>query len=470
MGVWRAQELTIAIVHEIFLPVMNGVIAAAADIARHLRKRGHRVVFIAPSGRACRSGEYEGIPVRCIPSLPSGIYPGLRMVSPWSRHASRILDEEAVDVLQLTGQGSLSWTALRAARRSGIPVVHSLHTLFFEERYLRYGLLFRRAAVKARPAARDGTPVADTAVRMPVRRVQQVAQAAAWRLIGLFVRHSDATTAPSAYVCSMLESRFPGSRLLHIDNGVELPGNGAETTGIRGVTTGIQAETTGIRGATAAVSRVENKKVLEQGGKMFLFAGRLGEEKSVGVLLEGFRRARLRDPEIRLLIAGDGPGRTRYRRIAEELGLGEAVEFLGRIPRGELIGGGLLEQARAAVTASTTENQPLSLIEAIVCGTPIIVPDLPAIGELLACNGLSFPAGDAEALADRIVRMADDDELRRRCAHESGRLAERFDAARIAEHYEGLYEELVTGAHPAAEHGRRALPERRAGSAGLRDR
>lgn len=381
----------------------NGVLTTTIALARELQRRGHCVIFIAPAWKAFHGSKVEGIPVEYVPSIPSGIYPGVRLTWPGTGRVRRLLRRRGVDVVHLTAQGTLSWSCLRAARGLGLPVVSTLHTLIFEPEYLRY-------------AARLLGP-------LNTERIMRRLQAAAWALVRRFLQRSDIVTAPSRYACRLIEANCPGVRPRHLPNCVSV------------------GCASGALGADEA--------------RTFVYVGRLGREKSVDVLLEGFFRAWKVDRRLRLVVVGDGPQAAACRQLAESLraeapelpvdgpshGESATVVFTGRLQHGELLESGLLRGARALVSASTTENQPVSVLEAISLGRPVIVPDVAGINELVDGNGSRFPAGDAAALAGELLRMAWDDEFFAECAAGARALARagRYAAERVAERYERVY-------------------------------
>ncbi|MCK5202116.1 MAG: glycosyltransferase, partial [Spirochaetales bacterium] len=340
--------MTIAIVFEIFLPIVNGVITTTINLAENLQKMGHKVIFIVPSWKAFDKPEVNGIPVHYISSIPTHMYPGIRFVSPWNRQVEKIMIKEKVDVLQITGPWLLSWSAIKAARRQNIPVIQPFHTLISEDTYLQY-------SVKARWL-------------VPLSRIF------VWKYIGLYVNRSSIMTAPSNHACRTLQSHFPKSNIKHILNGIDLT-NFEEYDDFETLT----------------------KRYQHFNRKSFLFVGRLGEEKSVCVLLDAINQVHQQDPDIKLFIVGDGPGRKDYEKTVQMNSLENSVFFLGRLPHEELIHSGLIHHARAMVTASTTENQPITVIEAIACNTPIIIPDVDGINELLSNNGAAFSENDANS-------------------------------------------------------------------------
>jgi len=187
--------VTIAFVFEVFLPIVNGVVTTTLDLAKNLQKQGNRVIFIAPAWDAFQDEKVEGIPVRYISSMGTFLYPGVRAVSPWNRSMKRILQEEACDVVHLTAPFLLSWSALKAARKLGIPVVHTFHTLLYQDKYLLY--------------------LVRTKLLLPPMR------GIAWKYISVYVKRSDIMTAPTRHACRVLEEHFPKKRIAHVRDGID---------------------------------------------------------------------------------------------------------------------------------------------------------------------------------------------------------------------------------------------------------
>ena len=157
-------------------------------------------------------------------------------------------------------------------------------------------------------------------------------------------------------------------------------------------------------------TRDELRAELALDGDVLVFAGRLGPQKAVGVLLEALRRI----SDVTLVIAGDGPERPTLERRVAELGLDARVRFLGSVPRETVLR--LFRASDASVLPSAWENFPHTVVEALAVGCPVIatavggVPEVVRDGE----NGLLVPPGDAAALADAIERFFGDPSLRER--------------------------------------------------------
>jgi glycosyltransferase involved in cell wall biosynthesis len=156
--------------------------------------------------------------------------------------------------------------------------------------------------------------------------------------------------------------------------------------------------------------RDELRRELELEGNVLVFAGRLGPQKAVDVLLEAFAES----DAATLAIAGDGPERGALERRVAELGLDGRVRFLGSVPRETVLR--LFRAADASVLPSAWENFPHTVVEALAVGCPVIatavggVPEVVRDGE----NGLLVVPNDAAGLAAAIRRFFSDAELRER--------------------------------------------------------
>ena len=147
-------------------------------------------------------------------------------------------------------------------------------------------------------------------------------------------------------------------------------------------------------------------------GNVLVFAGRLGPQKALGVLLE----AMVEVPDVTLVMAGDGPERAALEARAQELELDGRVSFLGAVPRERVLR--LFGAADASVLSSAWENFPHTVVEALAVGCPVIATAVGGVPEVVTDgdNGLLVPPGDAHALSAVIARFFGDAELRARLA------------------------------------------------------
>jgi glycosyltransferase involved in cell wall biosynthesis len=158
--------------------------------------------------------------------------------------------------------------------------------------------------------------------------------------------------------------------------------------------------------------RDELRRELRLDGDALVFAGRLGPQKAVGVLLEALSGV----DGVSLVVAGDGPERAGLERRATELGVDGRVRFLGGVPRETVLQ--LFAAADASVLPSAWENFPHTVVEALSVGCPVIATSVGGVPEVVRDgeNGLLVAPNDAPALRDAIQRFFSDPELRQRLA------------------------------------------------------
>jgi glycosyltransferase involved in cell wall biosynthesis len=156
------------------------------------------------------------------------------------------------------------------------------------------------------------------------------------------------------------------------------------------------------------------------GGNHIFLGGRLLSWKGIAVLLKAL--ARIRIPE-RLIVTGSGRVAA-WQSYARSLGLGEdRVQFLGVIPRADMLA--RLHHAKLVVVPSFTESCPYSLIEAMAMGKAVVASSLPGTRDMIedGISGVLVPPGDPPALGAAIVRLLEDESLRRRLGDEAAAVA-----------------------------------------------
>jgi len=183
-----------------------------------------------------------------------------------------------------------------------------------------------------------------------------------------------------------------------------------------------------------------------------LFVGRLVEKKGVQFLLEAMPAVLEKHPTVRLILAGSGPMEQELRLQVQRLRISESVDFLGMVSQAKLPE--LYRKAALAifpfVIAKSGDQEGFGLVqvEAMGCECPVIVGDLPAIHDIVYHeeNGFLVSSGNAGLLAEAIIELLDDSDLRFRLARNGRkRVMEKFDWDVIAEKYAVLYDKLIVG-------------------------
>jgi glycosyltransferase involved in cell wall biosynthesis len=138
----------------------------------------------------------------------------------------------------------------------------------------------------------------------------------------------------------------------------------------------------------------------------------------VPTALRAFVRVRAAHPGARLTIAGSGPRRAALEALAAELGVGDAVRFSGRIDNQRIAD--LYREADLLLNPATVDNMPVSLLEAMASGVPIVSTDVGGVPFLVTHgrHALLVPARDPQAMADAALRLLGDAALAQRLRRE----------------------------------------------------
>ena len=185
---------------------------------------------------------------------------------------------------------------------------------------------------------------------------------------------------------------------------------------------------------------------------LYVCVGGLRPVKNHALLLESFAQGPASDPRAHLLFVGRGKLRPDLERQIVALGLQERVHLLGMrsdVPE-------ILNAADVFVLGSEWEGNPLSVMEAMAAGKPVVCTAVGGVPELVEDGGcgLLVPRRDVPALAKAMRYMLENSEARRAMGRASARRAiEHFDLRAMTEAYEDLYKSIIAKTYPLPKDG-----------------
>jgi len=323
--------------------------------------------------------------IRRWPSVTFWLYPEHRLALPTHASIKRELEAWRPTIVHAASPFGLGLAARRGARALGIPFVSSYHTSW--SAYTKfYGLGF----------------LSDFA----------------WRYLRWFHNGGDRTYAPTEATRKELES------------------HGVTHTAIwsRGVDTVRFSPSARSNALRARLGASENTVVCA-------YVGRLGAEKGLDVAMEGMHRVVARaGANVVCAVAGDGPFEAECRRLAPP-----GTIFMGRLSGREL--SEFYASADVFIFPSATDTFGNVLLEAMSSGLPVIGAGSGPTCELLAAGGgITFPPGDAHALATAILGLAADPGRRAAMACAGARYAGACSWNRIFDELVGEYRDVIAGA------------------------
>jgi glycosyltransferase involved in cell wall biosynthesis len=178
--------------------------------------------------------------------------------------------------------------------------------------------------------------------------------------------------------------------------------------------------------------------------------GRMTGVKRTDQVLLALKGLRERGVDACLCMVGDGPDRAQIERRAHELGIVRDCFFLGY----QEDVGGFYAAFDALVLPSSNEGTPVSAIEALAAGRPVVATRVGGVPDVVrhGVDGFLVPPGDVSALTDRLAQLAADDALRERMGSAGReRVLPRYSVDRLVDDVDGLYRSLLGGVVPSGE-------------------
>jgi glycosyltransferase involved in cell wall biosynthesis len=341
--------MRILMVSDVYFPRVNGVSTSIETFRRTLGSLGVDVRLVVP-----RYGDEPAeLGVVRVPGRP---VPGDRedRIVRWrAMHGEVLAAARDCDLIHIQTPFIGHYAGLAAARKLGLPVLATYHTLF--EEYLQHYAPF-----------------------LPAGWLRQQARAFSRRQCNAL----DAVVVPSSAMLGRLQ-----------DYGV--------TTPMHVLPTGIPLER--FAGGDGAAFRKAHGIPAQR--PVALFVGRVAHEKNIGFLLEALVEARRNCPEVLLLIAGEGPATADLRRQGERLGLAGSVSFIGYLDRQRELPA-CYAAADVFVFASRTETQGLVLLEAMAAGLPVIALAEMGTTDILGPGRGSFaPPANPRSFGEAVARV-----------------------------------------------------------------
>jgi len=164
-------------------------------------------------------------------------------------------------------------------------------------------------------------------------------------------------------------------------------------------------------------------------------------EKIYGVdtVLSAFAIIKTQYPDARLTVAGSGPEEAALKMQVDNSNLASSVHFSGRLEPQQIIA--LYQEADLLLNASTVDNSPNSLIEALASGVPVVSSNVGGIPDLVEDrkSALLVSPQQPDALADAALKLLNDQALRNELVQQGKLVAERFDKSKVLDSLAEVY-------------------------------
>ncbi|MDD3341857.1 MAG: glycosyltransferase family 4 protein [Bacilli bacterium] len=316
--------MRIGIFTDTYPPYINGVSTSIVMLQRALEKKGHEV-FIVTVNADTMSYKYENEDkVIRIPGIPIGIF-DYRLTGIYPLRAIEKIRKWNLDVIHSHTEFGVGTFARIIAKQFDIPIVHTYHTMY--EDYVHY----------ITKGYFNGT-----SKKIVEYLTKFYCDKTATELI-----------VPTKKTYDLFKQKYHVERNIHI------------------IPTGIEVERFYIENYKKEKTDALKKSLgFDKEDFIILFVGRMGKEKSVDFLIEMQKDIYKKNPNAKMLMIGDGPYLENFKKLTSKLKLDNAIKFLGKIPWDDIPKYYAL--ADTFVTASKTETQGLTVIEAMAASIPVV--------------------------------------------------------------------------------------------------
>ena len=386
--------MRIVIGSESYAPNISGVAIAAERLARNLAGADHDVHVFAPgrNGRTAFDPDSGDFSVLRLRSMPNPFRKGFRIAFMPQAEVDKAVQGLRPDIVHLQDPASICTALRKAARRRGIPVVVTNHFS------LEYALSYIRYLSPVHPQMR----------------------AMLTRYLVRFYNRCQYVLCPTETVKRELESWGVCTPIESISNGVDLERfySYSSPTAIR-------------------------LKYHLPANPIILYVGRIDKDKSLEVLVRAIPLV-TGSADAHFVLVGDGDELPRLKALAGNLGVSEAVSFLGWVNHESPDLPQLYQVASVFAIPSAVETQSIVTLEALAAGLPIVAADGGALPELVkhGDNGFLFPPGDPKVLGNTILRLLSDDQLRERMRRRSFEVVSEHRIGGTFERVQGVYERV----------------------------
>lgn len=319
--------MRIGIFTDTYPPYINGVSTSIVMLKRALEKKGHEV-FIVTVNSDNMSYKYEDEnKVIRIPGIPIGIF-DYRLTGIYPLRAIEKIKKWDLDIIHSHTEFGVGTFARIIAKQFDIPIVHTYHTMY--EDYVHYITkgYFNRTSKKI---------------------VEYLTKFYCDQTVSELI-------VPTKKAYDLFKQKYHVGRNVHI------------------IPTGIEIERFYSENfKKEEITNLKTKLGFDKNDLIILFVGRMGKEKSVDFLIDAQSYIAKKYKNAKMLLIGDGPYLKEFKTQVNKIKLNDNVKFLGKIPWEEIPK--YYQLADIFVTASKTETQGLTVIEAMAASIPVVAID-----------------------------------------------------------------------------------------------
>lgn len=319
--------MRIGIFTETYTPYISGLVTSEVMLKHALEKLGHEVYVVTANLENFKYSYDEKERVLKIPGIPTGIYDS-RLTGIYPIKAIKKIKSWNLDVIHSQTEFAIGTFARIFGKQYGIPVVHTYHTMY--EDYVHY--------ITKGYFTKPGIKLVEYLTKFYCDKT----------VTELIV--------PTKKAYDLFKEKYKVDRNIHIiPTGIEISRFYKENSKIQDII------------------NLKRKLNINDTDFVILFVGRLAEEKNVEFLLESHEEIIKKHNNAKLLIVGDGPDINKYKELSIKYKIDNNTIFTGKVPWDDMPK--YYQIADVFATASRSETQGLTVVEAMAAEIPVVCVD-----------------------------------------------------------------------------------------------
>jgi len=381
--------MNIALFTDCYVPVKNGVVTSIMQLKEGLINKGHNVIVIAPEVPEYKDTDKE---VYRLPSVNTGFGNEIRFALFNQGAVNRFLRKKNIQIIHTHTEFPIGYCGKWASKNLKIPHVHTTHTMW--EQYSHYILNGRLLSVKM------------------IRKIMKT-----------FLNRVNAIISPSIKAKKYYQELMQGIPCQVVHNGINMQ----------------KFKSSKI--TKDEIVQLRKEFNLKKNDKIIIFVGRIGKEKRVIELFDAIVPVIKKMPNVKMIYVGEGPELKELIKKSTELYLHKEFVFTGFVNWPLVYR--LYSISDLFVTASLSEVHPMTLIEAAMCGLPIIARKDESYLDLVKDDRNGFLVDSDEELTNRVMALLSNDKMLKEFSENSYNISQGFTAENHVNKVEAFYQKVL---------------------------
>lgn len=325
--------MRIGLFTDTYFPQVSGVATSIKTLKDELEYLGHEVIIFTTTDPQAKD---EDPTIVRLPSIPFISFKERRIMVSGMSDAYEWVKHHHLDIIHTHTEFGVGWLGKYIGKKLDIPVIHTYHTMY--EEYLHYiakGKLLKPSHVKQATLA--------------------------------FSRGVSGIICPSQRVVNKMK-----------EYGVRAP--------LRVIPTGIEINKFYAKETALPEINIREQLNVAENDTLLLSLSRISYEKNIQAIIKGLPRILEVMPRTKLMVVGNGPYKEKLEELVADLSLTQSVKFIGEVPNDRVRD--FYQTADFFVSASSSESQGLTFIEALAAGTKVVAKENDYLKQLLSSDEL----------------------------------------------------------------------------------